>query len=115
MKISVFGTGYVGLVTGVCFAEMGNDVICADINEKKISDLQKGICPIYEAGLQELIIENSKQERLTFTQDLIKAIAESQILFVAVGTPPTADGNADLKYVFDVADTIAKNMNEYKA
>ena len=114
MKISVFGTGYVGLVTGTCFAEMGNDVICADIDQTKISNLLKGISPIYEPGLDQLILNNVKAGRLSFTTDLTKATREGDLLFIAVGTPPNEDGSADLQYVLRVAETIGENLNDYK-
>ncbi len=114
MQISVFGTGYVGLVTGVCFAEMGNDVICADIDAAKIAKLQDGISPIYEPGLDALITNNIQAKRITFTTDLKSAVSKSEIIFIAVGTPSDVDGSADLKYVLSVAETIAQNMNEYK-
>lgn len=114
MRISVFGTGYVGLVTGVCFAEMGNDVICVDINPEKIEQLNRGESPIYEPGLDELISNNLKEKRIQFTTDSSKAISESDILFIAVGTPSDVDGSADLKYVLQVAETISTSMDRYK-
>ncbi|MFN7905951.1 MAG: UDP-glucose dehydrogenase family protein [Pseudobdellovibrionaceae bacterium] len=114
MKISVFGTGYVGLVTGVCFAEMGNDVWCADIDETKISKLKNGISPIYEPGLDDLIVSNVKSGRLKFTTDLKAATNTSEILFIAVGTPSDVDGSADLKYVLQVARQIAENAETGK-
>lgn len=112
MKIGVFGTGYVGLVTGVCFAEMGNDVICADINEEKIQQLRKGISPIYEPGLDELITQNLKEERLHFTTDLKQCVRESDILFIAVGTPSSEDGQADLSAVRSVAQSIGQLLEK---
>lgn len=114
MTISVFGTGYVGLVTGVCFAEMGNDVICVDIDQKKIERLNKGISPIYEPGLDELIESNLKEKRIQFTTDSYKAISQSDILIIAVGTPSDIDGSADMKYVLQVAESIATIMDRYK-
>lgn len=114
MKISVFGTGYVGLVTGVCFAEMGNEVWCADIDESKIAKLKKGISPIYEPGLDDLIESNFKSGRLKFTTDLKEATNISEILFIAVGTPSDVDGSADLKYVLQVARQIAENATAGK-
>ncbi len=114
MKISVFGTGYVGLVTGVCFAEMGNDVWCADIDEKKIAKLKQGISPIYEPGLDDLIESNYKSGRLKFTTDLKDATNVSDILIIAVGTPSDVDGSADLKYVLQVARQIAENASSGK-
>jgi UDPglucose 6-dehydrogenase len=114
MKISVFGSGYVGLVAGACFADVGNDVICADIDESKIRMLEKGKIPIYEPGLSDIVQRNMREERLSFTTDLQKAIRESTIIIIAVGTPPDDDGSADLKNVLAVAATIGKNMNESK-
>ena len=99
MKISVIGTGYVGLVTGTCLAESGNDVICMDIDERKIEMLNSGKVPIYEPGLEELIKRNVAHDRLTFTTDMSAAVKRSDIIFIAVGTPPGEDGSADLKYV----------------
>lgn len=114
MKIAVFGTGYVGLVTGVCFAEMGNTVTCIDVDERKISDLQKGISPIYEPGLDTLLANNIKSQRLFFTTEPDQSIEVADILFIAVGTPPKADGSADLQYVEKVAQTIGEKINSYK-
>lgn len=114
MKISVFGTGYVGLVTGVCFAEMGNQVICADVDQKKINKLKDGISPIYEPGLDDLVTNNIKAKRISFTTDLKQAVEESDVLFIAVGTPSDIDGSADLKYVLQVAETVGTHLNGYK-
>jgi UDPglucose 6-dehydrogenase len=114
MKISIFGTGYVGLVTGACFAEMGNTVICADIDAKKIDLLKEGISPIYEPGIEDLILRNQKASRLTFTTDLKLSVTDSDILFIAVGTPPGEDGSADLSYVLSVARNIGQHMNDSK-
>lgn len=114
MKLSVFGTGYVGLVTGVCFAEMGNDVLCVDVDPKKIENLKLGISPIHEPGLDDLIKTNIKGERLNFTTDAKKAVQEAKVIFIAVGTPSDVDGSADLKYVLKVAETIANEMTEDK-
>ncbi len=114
MKICVIGTGYVGLVAGACFAEMGNDVICVDNDIKKLENLKKGIIPIYEPGLEELIETNVKENRLTFTNDLGFAVKNSLICFIAVGTPQDEDGSADMQYVFRVAEDIGKSMNGYK-
>ncbi|MCK9419406.1 MAG: UDP-glucose/GDP-mannose dehydrogenase family protein [Nitrospirae bacterium] len=114
MKIAVIGTGYVGLVTGTCLAESGNDVICMDIDERKIAMLDSGKVPIYEPGLEELIERNVAHDRLTFTVDMSKAVKKSDIIFIAVGTPPGEDGSADLKYVLAAARQIGKYMNSYK-
>lgn len=114
MNISVVGTGYVGLVTGTCFAEFGVNTTCVDIDESKINMLKKGEIPIYEPGLKELVEKNSREGRLNFTTDLAKAIRESLVVFIAVGTPPKEDGTADLSFVDNVAMEIAKNLNNYK-
>lgn len=114
MKIAVFGTGYVGLVTGVCFAEMGNTVTCIDVDAAKISNLQKGISPIYEPGLDTLLSNNIKAQRLFFTTQPDQALESADFLFIAVGTPPKEDGSADLKYVEQVAKTIGEKMTSYK-
>ena len=114
MKICVIGTGYVGLVAGACFAEMGNDVICVDNNLEKLANLKKGIIPIYEPGLEELIESNVKENRLSFTDNLDFAVKNSLICFIAVGTPQDEDGSADMQYVFKVAEDIGKSINEYK-
>ncbi len=114
MKICVIGTGYVGLVAGTCLAEMGNDVICVDKDTKKLSKLERGIIPIYEPGLDELIKVNVSEGRLTFTNNLDEAVKNSLVCFIAVGTPQGDDGSADLSAVYGVAESIAKSMNEYK-
>src|SRR5262252_2994399 len=114
MNIAVIGTGYVGLVVGSCFAESGNDVICVDNNADKIAKLEKGIIPIYEPGLPELIERNVRDGRLNFTMDLKKAVQRSKVIFIAVGTPTTASGAADLSAVHAVASAIGKAMNDYK-
>ncbi len=113
MKISVIGTGYVGLVSGVCFAQMGNSVTCVDIDKKKIQDLKQGIIPIYEPGLEEMTLENYKNQTLSFTTNATDAIKNSTISFIAVGTPMGEDGSADLKYVLAVAKTIGESMQDY--
>ena len=113
MKIAIVGTGYVGLVTGTCFAEMGTDVYCVDIDSDKIERLKNGIIPIYEPGLEELVLKNSKSGRLHFTVDLKEVLDKVDVLFSAVGTPPDEDGSADLKYVLDVARTVGENMKKY--
>jgi UDPglucose 6-dehydrogenase len=114
MKISVIGTGYVGLVTGTCLAESGNDVICMDIDGRKIDMLNSGVAPIYEPGLEELIKRNVSSGRLLFTTDIISAVRNSEYIFIAVGTPPGEDGSADLKYVLGAAREIGASLNEYK-
>ncbi len=113
MKIAIVGTGYVGLVTGTCFAEMGTDVYCVDIDTVKIENLKKGIMPIYEPGLEEMVIRNHKAGRLHFTTELKDIINEVDVLFSAVGTPPDEDGSADLKHVLDVARSVGKYMEKY--
>lgn len=114
MHVSVFGTGYVGLVVGAGLAEMGNDVICADIDESKIAMLEAGEMPIYEPGLAPLVERNLEAERLSFTTDLVHAVHEAEIIFIAVGTPEGEDGSADLQHVLSVATTIGENMTEPK-
>lgn len=114
MRIAVVGTGYVGLVAGACLADLGNEVICVDIDEAKIQALGKGEIPIYEPGLEGVVKKNIQDKRLSFTTDSKKAIEDSQIIFIAVGTPQSDDGTAELKYVFQVAETIGKNANEPK-
>jgi UDPglucose 6-dehydrogenase len=114
MKVSVIGTGYVGLVTGTCLAESGNNVICMDVDAKKIGMLNSGTVPIYEPGLEELIKRNVEHGRLSFTTDMIKAVRNSELIFIAVGTPPGEDGSADLKHVISAAKEIGKHMNGYK-
>ncbi len=114
MKIAVIGTGYVGLVTGTCLAETGNQVTCVDINEKKIKMMQDGKLPIYEPGLELLFHRNIDQKRLHFTSDLAEAIKEARIIFLALPTPPDGDGSADLSYVLGAAKDIAKLITEYK-
>lgn len=113
MNIAIVGTGYVGLVSGTCFAEMGVNVTCVDIDEKKISKLQQGIVPIYEPGLDEMVLRNCRDGRLHFTTDLSKVLDSVEIVFSAVGTPPDEDGSADLSYVLDVARTVGRCMNKY--
>jgi len=114
MKICVIGTGYVGLVAGTCLAEMGNEVICVDKDTTKLEKLSKGIVPIYEPGLEELIKVNVSEGRLNFTNDLKSAVEASTVCFIAVGTPQGEDGSADLSYVLDVASSIGEFMNGYK-
>ncbi len=114
MHIGIIGTGYVGLVTGACFAEFGLFVTCVDKDEKKINSLKKGIVPFYEPGLDELVKRNIKQERLRFTTKIAKAVESSLVIVIAVGTPRRGDGSADMKYVEEVALEIAKHMDGYK-
>ncbi len=113
MKIAVVGTGYVGLVTGTCFAEMGATVTCVDIDQHKIDGLEKGVLPIYEPGLESLVLKNHQQGRLQFTTSLADAMKGSNIYFIAVGTPPGEDGSADLQYVLGVAREIGQHMTDY--
>lgn len=113
MNIAIVGTGYVGLVSGACFAELGVNVTCVDVDEIKIHNLNKGIIPIYEPNLETLVNRNSSSSRLKFTTDLVSVLNDVEIVFCAVGTPPDEDGSADLKYVLDVARTVGKNMNRY--
>lgn len=114
MKIAVIGTGYVGLVVGACLADMGNDVICIDNNETKLLQLRNGIIPIYEPGLEELVKVNTMEKRLTFSSNINDAVKQSEVCFIAVGTPQGEDGSADLQYVMQVAEAIAKSINGYK-
>ncbi|HBA29628.1 MAG TPA: UDP-glucose 6-dehydrogenase [Parabacteroides goldsteinii] len=113
MKIAILGTGYVGLVTGTCFAEMGTEVFCVDVNTEKIENLKKGIIPIYEPGLEDMVHRNQQAGRLHFTTDLTECLDEVEVLFSAVGTPPDEDGSADLKYVLEVARTVGRNMKKH--
>jgi UDPglucose 6-dehydrogenase len=113
MKIAVVGTGYVGLVTGTCFAEVGIDVTCIDIDQKKIENLNKGILPIYEPGLEEMVTRNVEAGRLHFSTSLAQSIQGCDVAFIAVGTPPGEDGSADLKYVLGVAREIGENISDY--
>ena len=113
MNIAIVGTGYVGLVSGTCFAEMGANVTCVDVDKQKVEDLQQGRVPIYEPGLDEMVLRNFREERLKFTTDLSSCLDDVEIVFSAVGTPPDEDGSADLKYVLEVARTIGAHMNKY--
>src|SRR5918998_1194638 len=114
MKISVVGTGYVGLVVGACLAENGHEVICVDKDEAKVRALQKGKIPIYEPGLEELVKRNRAEKRLSFTTTLPRAVRQAQVIFIAVGTPEAEDGSADLQHVLEVARDTARAMNGYK-
>ena len=110
MKLTVIGSGYVGLVSGACFAEMGNQVTCIDIDAQKIENLKKGIVPIYEPGLESLVIDNVKKNNLSFSTQLEDGLKNTGLVFIAVGTPMDADGSADLKYVLSVAKEIGQKM-----
>lgn len=113
MKITVVGTGYVGLVSGACFSDVGIEVTCVDVDKKKIEDLKKGIMPIYEPGLEEIVVRNYQSGRLHFSTNLAEAIQGADVAFIAVGTPPGEDGSADLKYVLAVADEIGSSMTDF--
>ena len=113
MNIAVVGTGYVGLVTGACFSEMGINVTCVDVDAQKIQNLKQGIIPIYEPGLEELVKRNSKAGRLEFTTDLVSCLDDVEVVFSAVGTPPDEDGSADMRFVWEVARTIGQHINHY--
>ncbi|MBA2341683.1 MAG: UDP-glucose/GDP-mannose dehydrogenase family protein, partial [Pyrinomonadaceae bacterium] len=114
MHISVIGTGYVGLVTGACFAEFGIDVTCVDVDSEKIKRLSDGFIPIYEPGLDTIVAKNVQAGRLDFTTDIKRAVEESLVIFLAVGTPPNEDGSADLRFIDEAARSVAKYMNGYK-
>ena len=114
MKITVIGTGYVGLVSGACLADLGNDVVCLDIDERKIQLLNSGAVPIHEPGLHEVIKRNVAAGRLSFTTDVAASVAHGLVQMIAVGTPSDEDGSADLRYVLDAARSIGKNLTEYK-
>ena len=113
MKIAIVGTGYVGLVTGTCFAEMGTETYCIDVDETKINNLKEGIIPIYEPGLEEMVKRNYKAGRLHFSTNLKDVLPDVNVVFSAVGTPPSEDGSADLQYVRNVAKAIGENINDY--
>lgn len=113
MKIAIVGCGYVGLVTGTCFSEVGIEVVCVDVDQKKIENLQQGIIPIFEPGLEEMLTRNAKKGRLRFTTDIREALEGSEVLFIAVGTPPDEDGSADLKYVLSVARECGRHLSGY--
>ncbi len=114
MRVTIFGTGYVGLVTGACLADVGHNVVCVDVDQTKIDALNSGVVPIYEPGLDELVKTNFESKRIRFTTDAQVAVSHGQIQFIAVGTPPDEDGSADLQYVLAVAKTIASHMDSYK-
>jgi len=114
MKVTIYGAGYVGLVTGACLSDVGNDVLCVDVNEDRVAALNRGEIPIYEPGLSKIITKNCKTGRLRFTTDADEAVAHGQLQFIAVGTPPSEDGSADLKYVLEVAQAIGRHMEEYR-
>jgi UDPglucose 6-dehydrogenase len=114
MKITIFGSGYVGLVTGACFAEVGNDVLCVDVDPLKVAKLQRGEIPIHEPGLDEVVRRNSASERLSFTTDVAEGVAHGQFQFIAVGTPPDEDGSADLQHVRAVARSIGQHLEDYR-
>ena len=114
MRLTIFGSGYVGLVTGACFAEVGNNVLCVDVDERKVEMLKRGESPIYEPGLDELLKKNLAAGRLKFTTDAAEGVNHGLFQFIAVGTPPDEDGSADLKYVLAVAESIGKNISEYR-
>ena len=113
MKIAIVGTGYVGLVTGTCFAETGMDIVCVDTDNNKIESLKKGIIPIYEPGLEDMVHRNVKSGRLQFTTSLESCLSKVEAVFCAVGTPPDEDGSADLRYMIEVARTIGRNLTKY--
>src|SRR5919112_5484456 len=114
MHIAVIGSGYVGLVTGACFAEFGVDVTCVDIDREKIARLSEGVIPIYEPGLEQLVVKNAQAGRLKFTTDLKAAVEQALVIFLAVGTPPRADGSADLSFIEEAARSVARHLNGYK-
>ncbi len=114
MNIAIVGTGYVGLVSGTCFSELGLNVVCVDVDEKKIENLNKGIIPIYEPGLERMVMRNVAADRLRFSTSLKDVLDDTEVVFIAVGTPPGEDGSADMRYVLEVAKTIGQNINTYK-
>src|SRR6201991_71131 len=114
MRLTIFGSGYVGLVTGACFAEVGNNVLCVDVDQRKVEMLKRGESPIYEPGLDELLKRNLAAGRLSFTTDAAEGVKHGLFQFIAVGTPPDEDGSADLKYVLSVAEAIGRNVSEYR-
>src|SRR5690554_5002028 len=114
MNIAIVGTGYVGLVSGTCFSELGLNIVCVDVNEQKIEDLKKGIIPIYEPGLERMVMRNVAADRLRFSTLLKDELDNVEVIFIAVGTPPGENGSADMSYVLEVAKTIGDNINSYK-
>src|ERR671918_727346 len=115
MRLTIFGSGYVGLVTGACFAEVGNNVLCVDVDQRKVEMLKRGESPIYEHGLDDLLKRNLAAGRISFTTDAAEGVKHGLFQFIAVGTPPDEDGSADLKYVLAVAEAIGNNLSEYRA
>ncbi|HEV2540511.1 MAG TPA: UDP-glucose 6-dehydrogenase, partial [Frateuria sp.] len=113
MKVTLFGTGYVGLVTGTCLAEMGNHVLCVDVDTAKVARLKQGEVPIFEPGLAPMVKRNFETGRLDFTTDAAAGIAHGEVIFIAVGTPPDEDGSADLRYVLEVARSIGQHLDRY--
>src|SRR5882757_4891954 len=114
MRLTIFGSGYVGLVTGACFAEAGNNVLCVDVDEQKIAMLREGKSPIYEPGLEDVLKKNIAAVRIKFTTNAEEGVSHGLFQFIAVGTPPDEDGSADLKYVLAVAESIGRTMSEYR-
>src|SRR5512138_1214591 len=114
MRLTIFGSGYVGLVTGACFAEVGNNVLCVDIDQRKVEMLKRGESPIYEPGLDELLKKNLAAGRINFTTNAEEGVKHGLFQFIAVGTPPDEDGSADLRYVLAVAESIGKHLSEYR-
>lgn len=114
MKLTIFGTGYVGLVTGACLAEVGHNVLCVDIDQHKIDGLNQGRLPIWEPGLEAIVARNVAEHRLAFTTDIVEGVAQATVQIIAVGTPPDEDGSADLQYVLAVAENIARQMDGYR-
>ena len=114
MKVTIFGSGYVGLVSGACLADVGNEVVCVDVDHNKVDMLRRGEVPIYEPGLEQIVRSNQEAGRLSFTTDVAAGVEHGLFQFIAVGTPPDEDGSADLQYVLSVADGIGECMNGYK-
>ena len=112
MHVTIFGTGYAGLVTGTCFADVGNDVLCVDVNAERIDGLNNGIVPIFEPGLEEMVLRNARAGRLKFTTDAEAAVAHGEVIFIGVGTPPLPDGSSDLQYVDVLGRTIGQFISQ---